>query len=123
MSEYDFMHVIYTPQLLDEIHTAGLIAPNHIDTDGCNVQVFYDSPLSDPDSATLTSVISAHVANPSYILLSTQAQIAILVGYLNNANATIANTARAVIVANLASRLPPDLMVTINSQIAYKLGG
>lgn len=123
MSEYDFVKNIYTPQLLDEIYTAGLAAPNHIDTDGCNVQVFYDSALSDPDSAALTSVINAHTANPNYILLSTQAQIAILVGYLNNTNATVANTARVVVVANLASRLPPDLMVTINSQIAYKLGG
>lgn len=123
MSEYDFVHLIYTPQLLDEMSTAGLPAPAYVETDGCNVQVFYASPLDDDQSASLTSVISAHVANTSYVTLAVQAQASILVAYLNSANATVANTARAVIIANLASRLPYDLMVTINSQIAYKLGG
>lgn len=123
MTEYDFTQTIYTPQLLDEMNTAGLPAPSDIETDGTAVQIFYSDALTDDQQATLAAVVANHVANPAYVTLTVQASIATLTGYLNNANATIANTARAVMIANLAPRMPPDLLTTINSAIAAKLGG
>jgi hypothetical protein len=116
-TEYDFTQTIYTPQLLDEINTAGLPAPDYITTQGVNVQIFYVSPLTQDQVSTLTTVVANHVANPNYVTLAVQSDINILIGYLNNSNTTIANTARAVILQNMAPRLPDSLIQTINAQI------
>lgn len=76
-----------------------------------------DGPIEDQLN-TLTTV----VANPNYVPLAMQVQINMLIGYLNNSNATIANTARAVIINNIAPGLPTALLQTINAQIAAKVG-
>lgn len=121
-TEYDFTHNINSQQLMDEISTAGLPIVNYILTTGTAVQIFYSDALADDQLITLTNIVNAHVCNSQYVTLATQAQIAQLLGYLNNSSASIANTARAVIVANLAPNLPPNVISTINSQIAAKVG-
>lgn len=123
MNEYDFTQSIYTPQLLDEITTAGLPAPLSVETTGTSVQIFYTNPLTDDQQATLSKAVANHVANPYYVTLATQQAVSTLVGYLNNPNVQISNTARAVIVANMASRMPQTMLTTINAQIAAALGG
>lgn len=122
MYEYDFTHYINTNQLLDEIHASGLVTPAFISTFGSSVQIFFLDPLSDADNTTLSGVVANHVANPAYITLAIQTQVSILLSYLNNTNTTVANTARAVIVSNLAPNLPPGLLTTVNTQIAAILG-
>lgn len=122
-TEYDFVQNVNPTQLLDEIATSGIAVPDYINTEGTSVQIFYVAALSDQDAATLSTVVSAHVANPSYIPTAIQTQINLLTSYLNSPNPTIANTARAIVVANLAPRLPCSLMTSINAQIATKLGG
>lgn len=121
--EYDFTQTINTSQLLDEISTAGLASPSYVLTEGTTVQIFYQRALSDDDVSVLNDAVSNHIANPVYVTLALQAQIAMLMSYLNNANPAIANTARAVIVGNLAPKLPPALLTAINAQIATLLGG
>lgn len=122
MTEYDFTQTINSTQLLDEISTAGLPAPAYIDTSGACVQIFYPSALTGDQLATLTSVISAHNPNPAYVTLATQAAVTKLTSYLNSANATVANTARAVMVANLAPRLQDGMLAIVNAQIASIVG-
>lgn len=120
--EYDFTQTVFTPQLLDEIATAGLPTPDRIDTTGTAVQVFYSTPLTNDQTTTLSSVVGDHVANTNYVTVLAQGDINRLVAYLNNSNSTIANTARAVMVNNLAPRLPDGLIQTINSQIQAIVG-
>lgn len=121
-TEYDFTQTINNPQLLDEINTAGLPAPDYIMTNGLAVQIFYVSALTSDQQTILTNVLTNHVANPAYIPLAQQAQIAILISYLNNSNINISNTARSVIIKNLASNLPLTTLTTINSQIFTIVG-
>ena len=121
-TEYDFIQTINSTQLLDEINTAGIAAPDYINTDGTAVSIFYVNALDAADEETLSTVVANHVANPNYITLSLQADINTLVAYLNNSNATIANAARAVIVANMAQRLPQSLIESINAQIHATTG-
>lgn len=109
-------------QLKDEISVVPLPIPTDVQIDDVNVQISYDSDLTVDQKINLDSVVGNHVANPSYVTIAAQAQVTTLLGYLNNANTTIANTARAVIVANLAPKLPVGLIASINSQIAIKLG-
>jgi hypothetical protein len=121
-TEYDFTQTINTPQLLDEINSSGIAAPDYINTDGTAVSIFYVSPLDAADLQTLTTVVANHVANPNYITIQQQSDISTLIGYLNNSNPATANTARAIIVSNMAQRLPDTLIQTINAQIAAALG-
>lgn len=122
MNEYDFTQLINTPQLIDEINTAGLSTPDIINSADTAVQIFYANALTADQLTTLTTVVANHVANANYTPLAVQADINKLVGYLNSANATVANTARAMIVANMAPRLPVDLIKKINSQISAIVG-
>lgn len=121
-TEYDFIQLININQLLDEINTVGIAAPISICTSGNSVQIFYTNVLSTNDANTLNTVVANHVANPSYIPLATQTQVTTLLSYLNNSNTIIANTARAVIVSNLAPNLPIGLMTNINNQILAIVG-
>lgn len=121
-TEYDFTQTINPPQLLDEINTAGLPAPDYITTSGTCVQIFYVPALITSQETTLATVVANHVANPSYVTLAVQSQISTLIAYLNNTNVTISNTARAVIIKNIASNLPLATLTTINSQIYAILG-
>lgn len=122
MNEYDFTHIINTPQLLDEIAIAGLPSPSTVDSAGTAVQIFYASPLTSDQQSSLSTVVANHMANPAYVTLSVQADISTLTGYLNNSNPTIANAARAVMLANIAPRLPDGLIATINAQIHAATG-
>lgn len=122
-TEYDFIQTINATQLLDEMTTAGLPIPDYINTAGTSVAIFYVSPLTSGQQATLTTVVSMHAANPNYITLAQQAQINTLIAYLNNTNTTISNTARAVMIQNLAFHLPPGLITTVNAQIQAIVGG
>lgn len=122
MNEYDFLQIINPSQLLDEINTASLPNPNYISTNGTQVQIFYTSSLTTDQQTSLTNIVNNHIANFGYITLYVQNQINTLVGYLNNPNMTIANTARAIMVANIAPRLPIDLLTTINTQIHSTTG-
>lgn len=121
-TEYDFTQTINTQQLLDEINTSGIPCPDYIYTSGTSVQIFYITPLTSGQLSTLTTVIANHVANPSYITVALQVQINKLVAYLNSSNATTANTARAIMVLNLAPKLPIGLLTTINAQILAIVG-
>lgn len=109
---------VNVPQLRDEIQTAGLPAPLDVSIEDVNLTITYDPELSEQDLATLAGVVDAHVADPAYVTLAARAQIATLTSYLNSPTASVAATARARIVANIAPRLPPDLVATINAQIA-----
>lgn len=122
MNEYDFKQTIYTPQLLDEIATAGLPAPDAVNTNDTAIAILYTDALTDDQQTTLAAVIANHVANPNYVPLALQTQINTLTGYLNNANPAISSTARAVMITNLAARLPLALLVTINAQIHAQTG-
>lgn len=121
-TEYDFVQTINSTQLLDEINTAGLPAPDYITTADTAVQIFYTSDLTPDQQTTLTNVVTNHVADPSYIPLSVQADINTLIAYLNNANTTIANAARAVMIVNIAPRMPDGMIASINAQIHSKTG-
>lgn len=122
MNEYDFIQTINTPQLLDEINSSGLAIPDNIGANGTQVQIFYSSPLTSDQQITLSSVVANHIVNVNYVPIAIQSQINTLVGYLNSADTTTANIARAVMIANLAPRLPTTLLYSINSQISSKLG-
>lgn len=122
MNEYDFIQTINTPQLQDEIVAAGLSIPDSINTADVSVQIFYSKPLTDDQLATLTTVVLAHIADPNYVPLVLQNAINILTGYLNNPSPQIANTAKAVMIANIAPRLPCALIVLINAQIKQITG-
>lgn len=122
MTEYDYIQTVNTSQIKDEMVTAGLPLPSDIQINDVTVSIFYPSDLSEGQKNTLDSVVANHVANSSYVTLAVKAQIAQLVGYLNNASPTVANTARAVMVANIAPKLPPNLVYTINLQIAGIVG-
>lgn len=110
-------------QIADEIATAGLPAAQGYEIEGFNLMITYAAALSDSQASSLTSVVSRSVANPAYVTLATQAQIATLIGYLNNTDTTVANTARAVMIATIAPKLPPAVLIQINTAIAAKLGG
>lgn len=110
-------------QLSDEIVTAGLPTPNSFVDDDVNLTIGFAVTLDAGQQTTLGTVVAAHTPTPGYVSLATQAAIATLTGYLNNANATIANTARAVMISIIAPNLPPGLLATINATIATKLGG
>lgn len=120
--EYDFTQNINSQQLIDEITTAGLPAPDYINTVGTAVSIFYVSALTSGQQTTLSTVVSNHVANPNYVTLIVQAQVNTLIGYLNNSNTAIANTARATIISNIAPNLPLGTLITINAQIAAIVG-
>lgn len=120
--EYAFAKAVSTSQLLSEIAGAGLPAPARVDTLESVVTIFYDDALSGGQEATLGTVVSNHVIDPNFGQTSTQQNIDKLLGYLNNVNPSIANTARAVILRNLAPNLPPGLMSTINAQIQAIVG-
>lgn len=122
MFEYDFTQTINTQQLIDEINTAGLPAATSISTTSNNVQIFYNTVLTTDQQNTLSNVVLNHVANPNYIPIATQVQITKLIGYLNNSNTTISNTARAVIITNIAPGLSQSLLTTINNQICTIVG-
>lgn len=121
-TEYDFTQTINTPQLQDEIATAGLAAPDYIDSDGTDVQIFYVSPLSSDDQTTLTGVVAAHVANPAYVPLALQTQITTLQNYLNSANPTIANAARAAIISFIAPHMGIGMLTSINAAVHAATG-
>lgn len=121
-TEYDFIQTINNPQLLDEINTAGLPAPDYIMTNGTAVQLFYVNQLTADQQNTLSTIVANHVANSAYITIANQTQINTLIAYLNNSNTTIANTARAVILQNIASHLPLATLMMINSQINSVVG-
>lgn len=120
---YFFVHRINTDQLLDEISIAGLHAPTLIETVDTDVSIEFENELTETELQTLTSAVDSHVKNVSYVPKAQQTQIDQLIAYLNSANVTVANTARAVMIVNMAPRLPPDLLVTINASIAARLGG
>lgn len=129
-AEYDFTKSVKDSQLLDEISTAGLPAPDYINTDGSNLSIFYLNSLTSDQATTLATVVSNHSANANYITLAQQAAaaaqaaaIATLTAYLTNSNTTISNTAKAILIAHMAPALAPGLLATINSQIATALGG
>lgn len=121
-NEYDFIQTINSSQLIDEITIAGLPAPDSILTNDSSVQIFYVLALTTDQQTALITVVTNHVADPNYVTVANQAQITKLLGYLNNSNSTIANTARAVIVSNLAPHLPPAVLANINSAI-YSIVG
>lgn len=120
-TEYDFIQLVNSSQLLDEINTAGLPTPTYINTQGTSVAIFYSTPLTDNQLSILTTVVTNHVANFAYVTLAAQAQIATIIGYLNNSNVSVANTARAVIIATMAPQIPLATLTAINSQIATLL--
>lgn len=122
-TEYDFSQLVNTPQLIDEVSTAGLPAFTYMTTDGTSCSIFYATPLTTDQQTTLTTVVANHIANFSYITLAVQTQINTLVSYLNNSNTAVANLARATIVQNLAKGLPLNILTTINTQIAHTLSG
>lgn len=122
MIEYCFTQTINTPQLQDEIMTAGLSLPDVISSNGTSVVIQYSVSLSSDQLIELGTVVANHVVNSDYVTLAVQADIATLVGYLNSSTLSVAQTARATIIANIAPRMPPNLIATINSQIASLLG-
>lgn len=121
-TEYDFNQTINSVQMLDEISTAGLSAPDYILTDGTIVQIFYVTPLTSDQQNTLQTVVANHVANPKYVTLAVQTQVATLVAYLNNTNTAISNAARSAIVATLASNMPLAQISAINRMISNSIG-
>lgn len=121
MNEYAFEKAIITDQLIDEMNTAGLPVANLIETVGTSVKISYVDRLSEDQMNTLNAVMDAHAANSSYVKISDQSEINKLIGYLNSPNTTVSNTARAVMILNLAPRLQPDLIAKINLAIAAKL--
>lgn len=121
-TEYDFIQIINTPQLLDEICTAGLPAPSYVNTSDGQVQIFYASALGDDQATTLSNTVSTHIANPAYVTAAIRAEITKLTGYLNSANPSVVAAARACVVATLAPNLPPNLMHVINAAIAAIVG-
>lgn len=120
--EYDYTQDINSIQLVDEIFTAGITAPDYILTDGTAVQLFYASELSDDNKAILDVVVAVHVANPNYITLAQTAAIAKLIAYLNSANATVSNVARAAIITTMASKMPLTALTQINTTIKSQVG-
>lgn len=120
--EYDFTQTVNTPQLLDEISTSGLPTPEYVLTSGTSVQIFYASTLTDVQVSTLNTVVTNHAANPNYVTIAVQTQVNTLVAYLMNSNATVAGTARATIVTNIAPHLPLSTLTTINTQIKAQVG-
>lgn len=121
-TKYEFVKIINTAQLIDEISTAGLSSPHVINTEDQSVQIFYENPLLDDNATTLSSVVAAHTANPNYVTLSVQASINTLTAYLTNPSPAVVSAAKAAVIANLASRLPPDLIIIINAQIHAATG-
>lgn len=120
--EYDYTQSINSTQLMDEIFTAGIVCPAYILTSGTDVQLFYTNPLSDADKATLDAAVAAHVANPAYITLVQQAQVAKLIAYLNSVNPLVSNAARAAIITTMASKMPLAALTQINATIQSQVG-
>lgn len=121
-AEYDFTKIVNTVQLKDEIYTAALPTPSDIQLNDTALQIFFSSDLTTDQQATLATVVQNHTPTTNYVTLYTQNQITKLTGYLNNANPTIVSTARAVMILNIAPRLPADLLAAINSQIQSIVG-
>lgn len=120
--EYDFIQTINSTQLIDEINISGLPTPDYITTTGTCVQVFYANSLTNDQQTTLSTVVTNHIANPNYMTLVQQIQVNTLIAYLNNTNTTISNTARSVIIKNLAVNIPLATLTVINSQIYAIVG-
>jgi hypothetical protein len=121
-TEYDFTQTINTPQLQDEINTAGLPAPDYITTVTTAVSIFYAVPLTSDQQSTLTTVVANHVANPNYVPLATQSQINQLTSYLNNSTASVQQEARTQIIAAIAPNMPVALLIQINAAIKSVVG-
>lgn len=121
-TEYNFVKEINTAQLLDEMKTALLPVPFRIDTAGSDIKIFFTDGLTNDQEATLNITITNHIANPYYVNLINQQKINTLLSYLNNSDINIANIARAVIVANIAPKMPSGLVDMINTQISLKIG-
>lgn len=117
----NYEKIVNIPQLKDEIQLAGLPAPSDIQMNDVVVMIIFIDPLSEEQVLALDSVVSAHTPDPAYVTIAARAAVNTLLNYLNNPNMTIANTARAVIVTNLAPKLPDGLVLTINAQIAAKI--
>lgn len=113
---------INTVQLTDEITTSGLPAPTMSDSEDVNLSLTFSVELDGGQQATLASVVSAHTPTLGYQSIAMRAAVVTLTGYLNNADPNVANTARAVMIANIAPNLPGTMLSTINSQIAARLG-
>lgn len=94
-----------------------------IETVDTELSVWFNQELSESAETQLNTLLSDYAYIANYIPPEQQTQINTLIAYLNNANPTIANTARAVIVLNISPRLGADLICSINSQIATRLGG
>lgn len=122
MTHYNFTKVISTPQLLDEIATAGLPAPALVETDGASLTVSFTDALSGGQETTLGNTVAAHAITAGYKTLSVQASIATLTGYLNHANPSVQAAARAVMVGAMGPRMPPEMLTQINAAIAAQVG-
>lgn len=121
---YPYTKEVNSDELKLEILASSIATPfDHIDATGSDVSIVFQDALSDDDKTTLDGIVANHVNAPPPPDPSIQANINTLTAYLNNSNATIANTARAVMIANLAPKLPSGMIATINAQIAARLGG
>lgn len=129
--DYNFTKQVNSDQLTAQLNIFcaqvntdenGNIQLVRIDTVGDLLTVWFNQILSQNAETQLNDLINNYVLVEDYIPSDQQAQIDKLIGYLNNENMTIASIARAVIVLNIAPKLGPDLISTINDQISAKLG-
>lgn len=120
---YKYTKNINTQQFIDELNTVHFCMPEYMETVGDSVKLYYTEEITEEQLTSLSTIIDNHIAVENYITLANQSQINQLINYLNSVNPTVANTARAVMITNLAPRLPSDLLVTINAAIYTKLNG
>lgn len=127
---YEFVKQVNSDQLNRELNTFcaqmnaeedGDLSLLRIETVGDALTIWFNQVLSANAEPQLTALIDNYVLVSDYISPEDQDQIDTLVGYLNNANMTIANTARSVIVLNIAPNLGAALIASINAQIYAKL--
>lgn len=122
MTEYNYTKNVYTPQLLEEIATAGVGDPAYVNTDGDNISIFYSEDLSDENKSVLDQVVNDHTADVTHIPVSSQRQIDTLISYLNNADPKKQATVRAQVVLAFAPKLPIDLITQINAKTKAIVG-
>ena len=127
---YNFTKQANSDQLSHQLNTFcaqmnveedGDLALVSIETIDDAVSIWFNQVLSENAESQLNDLIDAYVFEEQYVPDVDQAQIDTLVGYLNNADATIAALARKVIVLNIAPKLGAEMIASINTQIAALL--
>ena len=62
MIEYNFIKNANLDKLTDEINQSGLIGLNHINSNGTNISIIFNSELNSSDVTILNSLVTNHVS-------------------------------------------------------------